>query len=392
MNSVIGAVPTSAGVTSHAAAPRTVVVLAKYYYPYNGGIENSTRVFCEGLARHYRVRVIAFNHGPGFIRETIGGVEVERYPTLAIVKSQPISLRYLWAALRTSADITHFHAPNVVASLALAIRKSGRIIVVHHMDIYGRPQLRRIARALYDVVLRRSNLLVVTSKKNVAVSGDLRVTVPTRAVPLGIDPGLYAFSPQQRSEADTWRHGIAGDSPLVGFVGRHARYKGIHVLLHALVQLPLVHAVIGGDGPFRTAAEELCRSLGIDDRVHFLGEISHAEKLRLLSAIDVYAFPSTEITEAFGISQLEAMIMGAAVVASNLPTGVTDVSIHEETALTVQPGDASAFAEAINRLLREPVLRGALIRRARNRVLSEFTTDIMVDRFNKINDKLLADG
>jgi glycosyltransferase involved in cell wall biosynthesis len=378
--------------TSPVAGRRTVVVLAKYYYPYNGGIENSTRVFCEGLAREYRVRVIAFNHEPGFSHETIGGVEVERYPTLAVVKSQPVSLRYLWAALRTSADITHFHAPNVLASLALAIRKPRRLIVVHHMDIYGRPQLRRIARALYDVVLRRSNLLVVTSKKNVAVSGDLRVTVPTRAVPLGIDPALYAFTPQQRLEAGKWRNSIAGNAPLVGFVGRHARYKGIHVLLHALVQLPLVHAVIGGDGPFRTAAEELSRSLGIDDRVYFLGEISHVKKLQLLSTIDVYAFPSTEITEAFGISQLEAMIMGAAVVASDLPTGVADVSVHEETALTVPPGDASAFAEAVKRLLQDSVLRGALTRRAHARVLSEFTTDIMVDRFNKLNDKLLVDG
>src|SRR5690606_7166741 len=97
-------------------------------------------------------------------------------------------------------------------------------------------------------------------------------------------------------------------------------------------------------GPFREPCMQLAAELGVADRVHFPGALSAAEKSRLLLAIDVFAFPSTEITEAFGVSQLEAMLHGTAVVASNLPTGVTDVAIDEVTALLAEPGNADQLA------------------------------------------------
>lgn len=375
--------------TAPAARP-DVLVLAKYYHPYKGGIENSTKVFCEGMLDRHRVKVIAFNHEPGFARDMVNGVEVERHHVQIVLKSQPISIGYLLATFRQRASITHFHAPNVVASLALAFRRPLRLIAIHHMDIFGRPRLRKIARSLYDRVLRHTDLLVVTSLKNAKVSADLRVPVATEAVPLGIDVEKYAISEADRAAAITWRRTLAGDAPLVGFVGRHARYKGLDVLVRSLARLPGVHAAIGGNGPYREEAEALAQSLGIADRVHFLGEISEAEKLRLLAAIDVFAFPSTEITEAFGISQLEAMLLGAAVAGSELPTGVTDIAVNEVTALTATPGDEAGFAEVMRRLLQDESLRATLARNARQHVLDNFTTQKMVSRFNTLNDRVLA--
>lgn len=375
--------------TARAARP-DVLVLAKYYHPYNGGIENSTKVFCEGMLDRHSVKVIAFNHEPGFARDMVNGVEVERHHVQCVIKSQPISIGYLIATVRQRAKITHFHAPNVVASLALAFRRSSRLISIHHMDIFGRPRLRQIARGLYDRVLRHTDLLVVTSLKNAKVSADLRVPVATEAVPLGIDVENYTLAEPEREAARRWRRELAGDAPLVGFVGRHARYKGLDVLVRSLARLPGVHAAIAGNGPYREEAEALAASLGIADRVHFLGEISHAEKLRLLAGIDVFAFPSTEITEAFGISQLEAMLLGAAVAGSELPTGVTDIAVNDVTALTATPGDEVGFAEVMRRLLEDDVLRETLARNARQHVLDNFTTERMVSRFNTLNDRVLA--
>ncbi len=367
----------------------SVLVLAKYYYPYNGGIENSTRVFCEGMTQESSVRVIAFNHEGGFSREIINGVTITRHRVQATFKSQPISIGYLFDAIRARSDIVHFHAPNVIASLAIVLRRPSRLVSIHHMDIYGRRRLRSIARFLYKAVLQRSNVLVVTSLKNAAVSSDITVNLPTRAVPLGINPASYDLSATARSEATRWRRSIVGDAPLIGFVGRHARYKGLDVMLRGLVSLPDVHAVVAGDGPYRQEAEALTRALGIADRVHFLGEISHADKLQLLAAIDVFAFPSTEITEAFGISQLEAMMLGAAVVASNLPTGVTDVAVHQKTALTVAPGNVHEFSVAVKKLIDDPELRQSLAEQARRHVLQEFTNDLMITRITELNRAIL---
>ncbi|MCC2980798.1 glycosyltransferase [Sphingomonas sp. IC4-52] len=368
----------------------SVLVLAKYYHPYNGGIENATRIFCEGMVQTNDVQVISFNSEPGFSSECVYGVGVRRYPVHFTAKSQPISIGYFLAVLCSRADVIHFHAPNVVASLALALRPAKKTIVVHHMDIYGRPKLRRLARNLYDKVLKRATLLIVTSLKNAHVSADLRVKVPTRAVPLGIEPSDYTVDEVLLAEAGAWRRELAGDQPLIGFVGRHARYKGIDILLQAIARLPGVHLAIGGKGPYQAEMRALAIELMIADRVHFIGEISHRDKLKLLSAIDVFAFPSTEITEAFGISQLEAMLLGAAVVASELPTGVSDVSRNNETALTVPPGDAEALAAAIGRLLADDALRQRLVQKAREGVLREFTTAVMTRQYNALNDAVIA--
>ena len=111
-----------------------------------------------------------------------------------------------------------------------------------------------------------------------------------------------------------------------------------------------------------------------------LGSLSHDEKLRLLAAADVFVFPSTEITEAFGVSQLEAMVVGCPVVATNLPTGVTDVSVDGRTALVVEPNDAEALAAAIGRVCDDRVLAERLASNARRRVQQNFTIKKMVER------------
>jgi rhamnosyl/mannosyltransferase len=177
-----------------------------------------------------------------------------------------------------------------------------------------------------------------------------------------------------------WKKQLCGNSFTVAFVGRHARYKGLEVLIDAMQKLPNVHAIIAGDGPYRAQLESASQVNGTANRVHFVGKVSHRDKVKILCSSNAFVFPSTEITEAFGISQLEAMAVGLPVIASDLPTGVTDVSIHEETALLVDPCDAFALAQAIERLIRQPDLSEYLVVNARKRLQARFTTEFMVER------------
>jgi rhamnosyl/mannosyltransferase len=153
-----------------------------------------------------------------------------------------------------------------------------------------------------------------------------------------------------------------------------------------------VHALIAGDGPYRAVTEARARELGIIDRVHFLGGLDHETKLKLLSSIDVFTFPSTEITEAFGISQMEAMICGAPVVASDLPTGVTDVSIDEETALLAPPHDHVKFAAQISRLIKDKELAARLSENARNHILQNMTHEVVSRKTLEIFEKAIGDA
>ena len=96
------------------------------------------------------------------------------------------------------------------------------------------------------------------------------------------------------------------------------------------------------------------------DRVRFLGFVPDEELVAYYDACDVFCMPSTERAEQFGLVQLEAMHCGKPVVATRLGTGVEYVTLDEVTGLLVEPGNESALAQALNRLLGDPALRARL--------------------------------
>ncbi|WP_395446054.1 glycosyltransferase [Caulobacter sp. UC70_42] len=317
--------------------------------------------------------------GGGDSKEVVDGVCVVRRKPWVTVSNQPVAPRLFDGIDLSNFDLVHFHAPNPFANallLPLLARAKVRpaLVITHHMDIRGRLGLREMSRALYARLVRAAQLVIVTSIKNANLSRDLPKTETMLAVPLGVEPEHYVLNAEGKARAAAWRKDLAGDAPLIGFLGRHARYKGLDVLVRAIAQMPGVHAAIAGDGPYRQSAEALAAKLGVADRIHFLGKVDHGTKLSLLSSIDVYTFPSTEITEAFGISQLEAMFCGAPVVASALPTGVTDVSIDGRTALTCRPSDAADLAEKVQTLLNDRVLAERLAQSARAHVMASMTS------------------
>jgi rhamnosyl/mannosyltransferase len=181
-----------------------------------------------------------------------------------------------------------------------------------------------------------------------------------------------------------------GNAAVVGFVGRFVRYKGLSVLVDALARLDNVHALMVGDGPLRPHTEEHARAAGVADRMHFLGNVDELGKIRRLAMMDVLALPSVDTTEAFGVAQIEAQLMGVPVVASRLPTGVTDVTIENETGLLVPPGDPAALAAAISRLIVDRDLAARLARAGRAHALKHFTFAVFEQRFGELFNTLLS--
>ena len=354
-----------------------ILIISKFYYPFQGGIEQSVRAVAEYACRFHDITVLAFNHLPGDVDETLNGVKIIRRHVQVTIKNQPIALFILRGIHLNDYDLIHFHSPNPFVNGLLLVKqlfsRKTPLIVTHHMDIFGRKWLRALCLPMIRALMRNSFVTTVTSAKNISSSRDLPKDGRYAVVPLSIDPVDFDIPQEMRQTALTWRKSLSGTAHVIGFVGRHARYKGLHILIEALALLPDVHAFIGGDGPYRQSAENLAEEIGVKDRVHFLGHLSHETKLRVLAAIDVFVFPSTEITEAFGVSQMEAMLGGVPVVASNLPTGVTDVALDEKTALLASPGDVTGLASQINRILVNPQLAQELSQAARTHILASMT-------------------
>lgn len=366
-----------------------VLIIGKYYYPFMGGIEDNTQSIAEYLATHHDVTVLANNHSPGNVVDDLNGVKVIRRNVDVLMKGQPISFNFLKGVRLSDYDVIQFHSPNPFVSAMVCLHNlvggSAPIVVTHHMDIHGRRLLRALAWPFMHHLLGKAAAIIVTSANNARLSKDLPRDRDFKVVPLGIREADYVVDDTLREEAIAWRRSLCGDtSSVIGFVGRHARYKGLDVLMRALVDLPGVHALLAGDGPYRQSTEDLARELGLEDRVHFLGLVDSRTKLKLLSAIDCFAFPSTETTEAFGVSQMEAMLCGAPVVASNLPTGVTDVAIDGQTALLAEPGDVESLRDRISTMLSDRALAARLAQAGREHIRTNMEAEVVAKRTTEI--------
>ena len=103
-----------------------------------------------------------------------------------------------------------------------------------------------------------------------------------------------------------------------------------------------------GDGPERSNAEELCRELGIDNNVRFLGKQDAIEEI--LSVSDLFLMPSE--TESFGLAALEAMACKVPVISTN-SGGLPEVNVHGKTGFMSNVGDTADMAKNSIHILKD---------------------------------------
>jgi glycosyltransferase involved in cell wall biosynthesis len=143
--------------------------------------------------------------------------------------------------------------------------------------------------------------------------------------------------------------------PLFAYVGRLKRYKGVDLILQGFANLdhPRARLEIAGAGDYREHLEALAETLGIGDRVRFLGFISNAEKRDLLCRAWATVFPSPK--EGWGLTNVESQACGTPVIASNSP-GLRESIADGETGILVSHGDIEALAAAMRRIAISPDL------------------------------------
>jgi mannosyltransferase len=125
---------------------------------------------------------------------------------------------------------------------------------------------------------------------------------------------------------------------------------------------------------------------GLRERVRFLGELPIVDVPPWYQRISIYAFTSRN--EGFGLTLIEAMAAGVALVAAR--SGAADRVVSDgETGVLVPPGDVAALIAAIEPLMREPQLAADLGRRARTRVIAEFGIDAEVERIVAVYRQVL---
>lgn len=182
--------------------------------------------------------------------------------------------------------------------------------------------------------------------------------------------------------------------PTIAYAGRLVGKKGVDVLLRAVAQVasiqPDVRLVVLGDGPDRAALEALGATLGLGDRLQMHGHRSRADAEGILAHAWVQAVPSVW-EEPFGLVAAEAMMRGTAVVATNRG-GLGEQVIDGENGYLVPPGDVSALAGALLRMLRDRTLAERMGAAARVRALAQFREDLVIERFLRLYETVVPAG
>jgi rhamnosyl/mannosyltransferase len=353
-------------------------------------MESVLQVLAEGERVEVENHVLVANETPGTRHETVNGVPVTRVGAIGRVGAVALCPTFPYWLRKLDADVMVVHEPNPVALVAHALAQPrARLVFWIHAEVV-RPawRYRAFYRPFLRRVLKRADRIVVASPPIAEEAEEIR---PFRAkccvIPYAIDPARQTVTPSITRRIDELKG--ADPRPMVLFVGRLVRYKGVEVLLRALAGSN-VRASIVGDGPLRGELEALSGQLGLADRVHFFGSVAPEELTALYHASDVFVLPSITRAEAFGMVQLEAMACGKPVVSTRLPSGVPWVNKDGVTGIVVEPGNADALARAIGTLLSDAQLRQRLGEAGRQRVASEFTVPRLIDQTVSLYESILA--
>ena len=368
-----------------------VLHLGKFYRPVKGGMETILELICDRTSEHVRNRVLVANDVRKTLEERHGRTEIVRAAAIArigavaVCPTMPLRLR------REPADLIIIHEPNPMGLLAYYLaRPAGRLIVWFHSEVV-RPSWRYdlFYRPLFEFALARASKVVVASPTLAASAPQLRTwRSKCVVIPYGIDvePAGDVEPVARRARQIREEHA----RPIVLFVGRLVPYKGADVLLEAMREVAAV-ALLVGEGGERASLTRAARTLGVSDRVRFLGEVSETELAALYLACDVFVLPSVTRQEAFGVVQIEAMARGKPVISTDPGTGVGWVNQHGETGLVVPPGDSLALHDAIQRLLADDSERVAMGAAGMRRARSVFGADRMISATLDLYRKVLLE-
>jgi glycosyltransferase involved in cell wall biosynthesis len=391
------------------STPR-ICLLTETYYPVVGGGETQARSLAEGLtAQGWQVLVLTRRSDASLPRqEMIGGVPVYRlWPSgTAHWKKWGLLLSSgtaLWR-LRREYDLIFVSGFRVVGITAVLLANLLRKRVILKADSLGemsgsffagglaRFGLRpgslpfRAFLGLRNRILRRADRFVAIS----TVVAEELLAHPVsderiERIPNSVDIGRFHPVSPQKKQALRQQLDLPLEGQIVVFSGRLVSYKGLPLLLKVwrdlqtrFNQASLLLVGSGGLDIDNCEAElrQYVAGHRLETSVLFSGSVSNVEDY--LQAADIFVFPTEN--EAFGISLIEAMACGLAVIGTAVG-GVQDILENGRTGLLIPPGDFEPLAASLTRLLADTHLRQRLGTAARQQVEAHYSHDQVIRRY-----------
>ncbi|MCE7949386.1 MAG: glycosyltransferase [Chloroflexi bacterium CFX4] len=329
----------------HSDLDLTLVVPSEWRDP--SGVQPLERVYTRG----YRLEVVPLRLNGNFHLHhypTLGQIMREVRPQLVHIDEEPYNVA-AWQAL--------WHAKRIGAK---AIFFSWQNILRHYPPPFSLGEA---------CLLRAANGALAGTPSAAEVLRAKGCHLPMAVIPqFGVDPDF--FQPTEKLP----------ETPTFGFVGRLVREKGADLLLEAAAILAReghsFQVRIVGQGPERENLARLAESLGIRERVTFIGQVPSTEMPRIYADLTALVVPSRTLPnwkEQFGRVIVEAMACGVPIIGAT-SGAIKDVMGHG--GLSFKEGSTEGLAVQMRHLVERgggEILRRMLGKRGRQRVLDHFT-------------------
>ena len=287
------------------------------------------------------------------------------------------TLRRFLRRHRIDVLVCNFNRDVRVAGLAGRLARTPAIFTSHALDSINE-------KLRYTLPIRWLTDGVITNAESIRRAYVERYGLPADFVSVvhyGVDPPQNT-DPWPPADAFAGRH-------IVFSAGRLSEQKGFDVLIQAAFELRARNrdfvVLIAGDGGLEDRLRAQISALNLEDMVHLVGFVSP-----LAAAIaDAAVFALASRYEGMPTVLLEAMAVGTPVVATRV-SGIPELIPEDRFGLLVPPDDPSALAGAIDRLLNDPALAEDIAAAARDRVMSMFSTDRMVDQIESLFEQAVA--
>lgn len=381
-----------------------VVIVIPYFYPRVGGAE----VYTLNIARRlqslgWTVVVVTTGNYDSKKIAIFDGIKIYRLNSSFTLSNTPIGFGWRRKLIQIfkdeQPDIINAHTPvPYLADIAERASKAIPFVLTYHNDLEKDSLPYKAIAKLLNLTLirrtlRRSTGIITTSEYYVRESRYLKeYRSKISIVPPGVD--LSRFNPRVTiSDELVLRYQHRRVILFVGSINRSHRHKGLDTLIEAFARLhqefPETKLVIVGQGDGLDDYKSMVAAAGVREDVDFAGYVADQELPEYYKLASVFAMPSTNRSEGFGMVYLEASAVGTPVIGSRVG-GVPYAVKDNETGLLIQPRSVDSLHESLRTLLTNESFASRLGAAGAVRARAEFSWELIAERTGKVFSSLIA--
>ncbi|MBG9982575.1 glycosyltransferase family 4 protein [Aerococcaceae bacterium DSM 111020] len=290
------------------------------YFPQISGVSTSIRTLRDELVKKgHRVIIFTTTDPAADSKEK----DVIRLPSVPLVSFEDRRIAYsgfdraLKIAKKYHLDIVHTHTEFSLGLAGQYVATRLHIPIIHtyhtmyekytHYILDGDLVKPEHVRTMTRVFCQQVHGIISPSQMTYDTLREYGVNTKMRVIPTGVDIPPYSHSLRQE---DRKQYGFSESDFLLLSLSRVSKEKNIDQLIKYFPDIyqqhPQIHLLIVGDGPARPLLEEQARSINMENRIHFIGEVDHNQVTRFYQMTDLYVNASD--SESQGLTYLEAMV------------------------------------------------------------------------------------